>query len=141
MLPNVRPGVQPTPAPSLSPLSTVLSPHRIICPPGHTLSPSKHTKILCYLIQIQLPPPIPRPHDAFQIPVATPLPSPKYLLTFPSAVSEPPSTSTTAHSDSPIPRIPYPYCKTHILVSMPTTPSLPSVAYKYTSPVSEPPLL
>ena len=64
-LPNVRPEGKPAPAPSLSPLSTVLSPHRIICAPGRPLSLSHHTKIPLSVIQTPLPPPIPLPLPRF----------------------------------------------------------------------------
>ena len=88
---------------SLSPSLTVFFPHRIICPPGRPLYLSYHTKILRSLIQIHLPPPLPCPCHACRIPISTPLPPPRYLLTYPSAVSEPPFSATTDHGAPPSP--------------------------------------
>ena len=108
---NVCPGGQPTPAlyPSISTLT--FSQHRFIRPPGSPLSPSHNTDTLRSLNQ--LPPTLPLPLYACHIHVASPLPPPKSLLTYPSAVSEPHFSDTMAHVVSPLPRRLSPYCKPH----------------------------
>ena len=67
--PNVHPGGQLAPGPSVSPSTTFLSPHRIILPPGLPLSSSQHTNIIFSLIQITLPPLIPCPLSACRFPL------------------------------------------------------------------------
>ena len=80
--PDVCPGGQPALAPSIFTYPTVLYPHSIILPSGSLLSPYRHTNILCYMIQIQLPPPVPRPFHACHIPISSKV----YLSCFQAAV-------------------------------------------------------
>ena len=79
--PDICPGGLPAHAPSLSPFTTVMSPHRIILPLGHHIYPSQHTKAHLSLNQILLPPCLRRPHHACRIPNTALFPPPKCLLT------------------------------------------------------------
>ena len=121
-------GVLPSHALSLSHFTTIVSPQRIIFPPGYHMSPSHHTKDHFSLHQTPLPPCFPQPHHAFHIPNAAPLLPPKYLLTLHAAASEAPFATTMAHSAYPLPRRPSPCCKSQLLAPTPITPSLLSAA-------------
>ena len=112
--PDIRLGGLPAPAPSLSSLSTVLSPHIIICPSGRHLSMSKNNKVIFSLNQILLPPLLPCPRHNFQVTIAAQLPPTKYLLTSHSAASKPLFAVTTAHGASLLPLIPSPYRKPQV---------------------------
>ena len=90
-------GGLPAHGPSLSPLLTVLSSHRIIFPPGRHLSPSYHTEVLHSLDHNPLHTHLPRPRHTCPIPNAEPLPPSKYLLTLHSADFETPFDNTMSH--------------------------------------------
>ena len=76
-------GGLPAHTPSVSTFLIVVSPHRIIYPPRHQLSPSQNTEYHCYLH-----PWPPLLLQAFWIPRNAPLPPTKSLLTPHSATSE-----------------------------------------------------
>ena len=80
---------------------------------AHLHRPFPHLVTLCSLIRV--PPPFPRPCHTFQITVAAPLPPPKYLLTYPSDISELPFSATASHGASPLPPSLYPHRKPHVV--------------------------
>ena len=135
--PNVHPGGIPAHAPSLSSLTTVMYPHRIILPPMSHLSPTQNTKSHLSLHQTLLPPFLPRPHHACRVTNATPLPPPKSLLMSDSASSKPPFSAATDYGASSLCRRPSPCRKPQVLVSAPPTPPLLPAACKFISSVSE----
>ena len=134
-------GVLPSHALSLSHFTTIVSPQRIIFPPGYHMSPSHHTKDHFFLHQTPLPPCLPQPHHAFHIPNAVPLHPMKYLLTWHIDTSDPQFAATTAHDASPLPHSTSPCRKPQVSASTPPTPPLSPAACQCTSPVSMFPLL
>ena len=121
---------------SISPLSDVLSTHRIILPPGHHLYPSQNNEAHRSLHQIPLPTWPTCPRHACRIINAVPLPPSKSVITSHSAASEPLFATTTAHGASPLPRSPHPCCKYPVLASSPPTPPLSPDACQCAPPVS-----
>ena len=122
-------------APPLSPFLTVVSPHRIICPPGHHLYPSQHTHARHYLHKNKLPSCLSRLCLACRIPNAVPLPPSKFLPTSHSAAPELPFAATTAHGAFPLPWSPSTCIKPKLSAPMPPTPPLSPEACQCTSPV------
>ena len=133
-------GGLPAHAPSLSSLPVVVSPHRIICPPGHHLSLYQHTEAHQSLHQTPLPLYHPLPRYACRIPNAAPLSLPKYLLMSHSAASKTPFSVTTALGASPLSRSLQPYRKSTVSDSTPPNPPLLPAACKGMPPVSGFPL-
>ena len=87
--PSWEGGEAPSTAPDLSPILSVMPPHRIISPPGRHLSTSQNpeTHRSLHLLPTPLLPCLLRPHHAFGIYNAAFLPLPKYLFMYNSTTS------------------------------------------------------
>ena len=111
-----HPLLLPSNVPPPQSFPSVLVPHGIILPPGRHPYISQYTKktlaclSLTHHFQIPTPPLLPRPRHACRIPVAAaPTLSPKYLITWLSAVFLQPPVSTTYLETSPLPHILSPF--------------------------------
>ena len=108
-------------------------PHRITFPPGRHMSPSQNpeTNHSLHWPSTTLLPCLLRPHRAFRIYNATPLPPPKSILTYHSATSWPLFSATMATRASSLPCSLSPCHKPPILVAMSPTPALLPAAYQF----------
>ena len=134
LLPDFFPGGEvPEPALTLSTVPDVVSPQRIIFPPGRHLSPYQHTEVHHSLHRTPTPllPCLPCPLHACRISNASILPPSKSPLTHHSSTSWPLFSANTDPGDSPLPHSMYPCNRPPGLVATSPTPPLLPTACQY----------